>query len=455
MEKEVIVISAGEASPVSEPEPERPSRLRVAAYCRVSTEQEEQLGSCENQVSYYRSYIEQNPEYELAGIYVDEGISGTNAKRRKAFQTMMENCRSGKIDLIITKSISRFARNTQDCLTYTRMLKERNIGVFFEKENIRTMDNTGELLFTILSSLAQEESRNISENTRWGIRSNFQRGIPHFKTHNLYGYGKADDGSLIIQNEQAAVIRRIYQSFLFGYSCHEIAKQLNKEEIPGPRHRPAWSSIAIRRILSNEQYNGDVLMQKYYNQDYIYKKTTRNTGQLPMYWIKDDHPAIIDKYTWTIAQQEKQRRDRYRQFFQVRLESDRDGNPLTGKVICSACKRPMLRKKVGSSVLWSCSEPGCICTISESSILLNLFIRLISYSVEKEHWRSTWSCVLQDNDSYQSYYCGRFLDSLSPSLEPDLLVLIRTSISHVLTFEQELQICFKWEPIEPEAAKAQ
>lgn len=181
-------------------------KLRVAAYCRVSTDADEQLNSFENQVSYYTEYINSKEEYEMAGIYADEGISGTSTRRRNEFNRMIEDCEDGKIDLVITKSISRFARNTQDCLSYARKLKNMGIGVFFEKEGINSLDGTGELLFTILSSLAQEESRSISENCKWGIRKGFSDGKLHLNTNRFLGYDKDTNGELVINKDQAATV---------------------------------------------------------------------------------------------------------------------------------------------------------------------------------------------------------------------------------------------------------
>lgn len=188
--------------------------IRVAAYCRVSTEQDEQLNSFENQVNYYTEYITRNPQYEMAGIYADEGISGTSTRRRENFMRMIRDCEAGKIDLIITKSISRFARNTQDCLNYSRKLKELGIGVLFEKEAINTMDSTGELLFTILSSLAQDESRSISENCTWGQRKRFADGKVTVPFKRFLGYDCGLDGTLVVTPEQAVTIKRIYSMFL-------------------------------------------------------------------------------------------------------------------------------------------------------------------------------------------------------------------------------------------------
>lgn len=231
MEKRITVIPANQIRGKSKTQQKK--KLRVAAYCRVSTEQEEQLGSFANQVEYYTKYINNNPDYELVDIFADEGITGTNTKKREGFQQLIQACDDGKVDLVITKSISRFARNTADCLHYSRHLKSLGIPIKFEKEGINTMDASGELLFTILSSLAQEESRNISENTQWGIRSKFQKGIPHLNTECFLGYDKDESGHLIVNEEQAAIVKRIFRDFVEGWQVSEISKQLNDENIPG------------------------------------------------------------------------------------------------------------------------------------------------------------------------------------------------------------------------------
>ena len=232
----------------------RNTKLRVAAYCRVSTEQDEQLNSFENQVTYYTGFITRNPNYELAGIYADEGISGTSTKRREQFNRMIADCEAGKIDLIITKSISRFARNTQDCLNYSRKLKDLGIGITFEKENISTMDSTGELLFTILSSLAQDESRSISENCQWGIRSLFKQCVVHINTNRFYGYDKDEDGRLVINPEQAKVVRWIFESYMDGINPDIIARRLMEQGVPGCMGEPKWTVDTIMGILQNEKH---------------------------------------------------------------------------------------------------------------------------------------------------------------------------------------------------------
>lgn len=226
-------------------------QVRVAAYCRVSTDQEEQLNSFANQVSYYKNYIQSQPRYILAGIYADEGISGTNTKRREQFKQMIRDCEAGKIDMIITKSISRFARNTQDCLYYSRHLKSMGIGIYFEKENINTLDAAGELLFTILSSLAQDESRSISENCKWGIRKKFRDGILHLNTNRFMGYDKDENGRLVINEEQAAIVRRIFYEFMNGLNPDVIARRLREEGIPGCMGEVKWQTSTILGMLRN------------------------------------------------------------------------------------------------------------------------------------------------------------------------------------------------------------
>ena len=238
MAREVTVIPAKKTNRKSGHKQQAERKTRVAAYCRVSTDQEEQENSFKNQVDYYTRYIAGHPDYELAGIYADEGISGTNTKKREEFRRMITDCEAHKIDMVITKSISRFARNTQDCLENYRKLKNLGITVIFAKENIRSTETTGELLLTILSSLAQDESRNITENTKWGIRSKFQKGIPHDNASKFMGFDKGENGRLIVNEEEAKLIRRIYREFLEGFTSTAIAKRLNEEGVPGTSGEP-------------------------------------------------------------------------------------------------------------------------------------------------------------------------------------------------------------------------
>lgn len=232
-------------------------RLRVAAYCRVSTDNDEQATSYETQIEHYTEYINKNPEWVLVNVYADEGISATNTKKRNQFNAMIEDCKKGLIDMILTKSISRFARNTVDCLNYIRMLKGMNIPVFFEKESINTMDAKGEVLLTIMASLAQQESESISKNVKLGMQYRFQQGKVMVNARCFLGYDKDEDGHLVINPKEAEIIKRIFLEYLEGASCQKIAKGLENDGILTARGNPRWHDSTVRKILENEKYMGD------------------------------------------------------------------------------------------------------------------------------------------------------------------------------------------------------
>jgi DNA invertase Pin-like site-specific DNA recombinase len=273
-------------------------KLKVAAYCRVSTLYEDQASSYETQVAHYKEFINKNPKWELAGIYADDGISGTDTKKRNQFNQMIDDAKQGKIDLIVTKSISRFARNTIDCLQYIRELKELHVAVFFEKENINTMDAKGEVLITIMASLAQQESESISRNIKIGLQYRYQRGQVIVNTARFLGYDKDNDGNLVINPEQAKVVKRIFYECLTGKSAIEIARELTKEGIKNGIGRTQWHSSGIIKILHNEKYIGDALLQKTYTVDFLTKKRIKNDGQVPQYYVENNHPAIISRATF-------------------------------------------------------------------------------------------------------------------------------------------------------------
>lgn len=277
-------------------------KRRVAAYARVSTDNEEQLTSYEAQVDYYTNYIKGRDDWEFAGVYTDEGITGTNTKKREGFKSMVADALDGKIDLIITKSVSRFARNTVDSLTTIRKLKENSIEVYFEKENIWTFDGKGELLLTIMSSLAQEESRSISENCTWGQRKRFADGKVTVPFNRFLGYDRGPDGNLVVNQEQAKLVQRIYGMFLQGRSPFQIATALTKEGIPSPGGKDHWNASNIRSILTNEKYKGDALLQKSYTVDFLTKKKKMNEGEIPQYYVRDNHEAIIPPETFEMVQ---------------------------------------------------------------------------------------------------------------------------------------------------------
>lgn len=254
MARNITVIPAKQNSTAGKGRAVPRKKLRVAAYCRVSSDQEEQLLSYENQVWFYTESINSNPEYECAGIYADEGISGTNTKKRDEFNRMILKCRAGKIDRIITKSISRFARNTLDCLNYVRELKGLGIGVTFEKEAIDTLDAKGEVLLTILSSLAQDESRNISENSTWGIRKRFEIGQHKMSTKRFLGYDADENGKLVVNKQQAKIVKRIFMEFLWGKTTDYIKRIFEREGVINWDGGTKWQSTTIGSMLENEKY---------------------------------------------------------------------------------------------------------------------------------------------------------------------------------------------------------
>lgn len=283
-------------------------QLRVAAYCRVSTDDEEQISSYEAQQEYYTDKIMTNKEWTMAGIFADEGITGTSARKRPEFLRMIRMCKQKKIDLILVKSISRFARNTVDCLNYIRTLKELGIAVYFEKENINTLSAESEMLITIMGAFAQAESESISANVKWGKRKAMADGKATIQYKKLYAYEKDEDGSPKIIPEQAVVVQQIYKRFLAGASLRMIQEWLEQEQIPNAAGEQGWTIRTVRNILTNEKYCGDVLLQKTFIQDCISKKVIRNTGQLPQTLVQNHHEGIVDRETFDAVQAEFARR---------------------------------------------------------------------------------------------------------------------------------------------------
>ncbi|HHQ1286865.1 TPA: recombinase family protein [Listeria monocytogenes] len=287
---------------------EKIKKLRVAAYCRVSTETEEQNSSYEVQVAHYTEFIKKNTEWEFAGIFADDGISGTNTKKRDEFNRMIAECMDGNIDMVITKSISRFARNTLDCLQYIRQLKDKNISVYFEKENINTMDAKGEVLLTIMASLAQQESQSLSQNVKLGLQYRYQQGKVQVNHKRFMGYTKDEDGNLIIVPEEAEIIKRIYREYLEGQSLVGIGRGLEKDGIFTAAGKPRWRPETIKKILLNEKYIGDALLQKTFTVDFLTKKRVKNEGHVPQYYVENSHEAIIPKELFLQTQEELHRR---------------------------------------------------------------------------------------------------------------------------------------------------
>ena len=336
-------------------------QLRVAAYCRVSTEQEEQQNSYNVQIAYYTDLINRKKEWTLAGIFADEGISGTQAKKRPEFLKMIRMCKKQKIDLVITKSISRFARNTVDCLEYVRQLKDLGIGVIFEKENIDTLTMTSEFMIALHGSFAQAESESISKNVSWGKQKAFAEGKVTFQYKHLLGYKKGDDGKPEIVPEEAETVRMIYDLFLDGYSMTDIAKRLTLLERKTAHGKTEWHREIIRSILKNEKYAGDALLQKSFIVDCINKKAKKNNGERPMYLVTDHHEPIIDRDTYNRAQQELARRTSKRRISDKTITEQgkyTSKYALSELLICGNCGTPYRRcvwtARGKRQIVWRC-----------------------------------------------------------------------------------------------------
>ncbi len=308
------------------------AKRRVAGYARVSTDKDEQFTSYEAQVDYYTRFIMAHPGWEFVKVYTDEGISGLGTAKREGFNEMIGDALAGRIDLIVTKSVSRFARNTVDSLVTIRKLKEKGVEVYFEKENIYSLDGKGELLLTIMSSLAQEESRSISENVTWGQRKRFADGKVSLPYKQFLGYerGKNKGDPPVINREQAETVRRIYKMFMNGKTPGAIAKKLTEEKIPTPGGRTVWRDSTVSSILQNEKYRGAALLQKGFTVDFLTKKRKKNEGEVPQYYIEDSHEAIIDPEEWQAVQDEIARRKVIGRAY--------SGSSVFGaKIICADC----------------------------------------------------------------------------------------------------------------------
>ena len=332
-------------------------QYRVAAYCRVSTEKEEQENSLENQITYYKNKIENTPNWILVDIFADFGISGMSEKKRLEFQRMMDMCDKGKIDLIITKSISRFARNTVDCLTHVRKLKANNIGIIFEKEGINTLDAVSETFLTWFSAFAQAESESLSQNVTRGKRMGYKEGKFSFPSC-LYGYDRGDGKTPVIIPEQATVIRKMFHMYLEGKSIRGIKEWLNANKIETPKGDESWSRSTVSGILRNEKYKGDVLLQKSYTVDYLTKTTAKNKGEVTQYYIENNHDGIVSREIFDMVQDEMQRRA---SLYSSKTPSKYSSKyALTGKVICGECgakyRRVTWSRNGKKKIVWRCTE---------------------------------------------------------------------------------------------------
>lgn len=329
-------------------------RKKVAAYARVSTEHEEQQSSYEAQVDYYTRMITGRSDWEFVEVYTDKGISGTNTKKREGFNRMIKDALDGKIDLILTKSVSRFARNTVDTLTTIRKLKERGVAVYFEEQSINTLDGKGELLITIMSSIAQEESRSISDNVTWGQRKRFADGKVSIGYKQFLGFEKGEDGLPKVVEEEAKIVRYIYRSFMMGKTGSHIAKALTEAGISTPGGKTAWQASTIMSILQNEKYKGAALLQKSFTVDFLEKRMKVNEGEVPQYYIEHSHEAIIDPLEHDRVQMEIGRRKALDRHYS-------SAHIFSSRIICGDCGGFYGRKVWHSNdayrnYIWQCNE---------------------------------------------------------------------------------------------------
>ncbi len=333
---------------------EQSNTRRVAGYARVSTDSDEQVTSYQAQVDYFTSYIQGHPDWEFVKVYTDEGISGTSTNRRVGFKTMIADALDGKIDLIITKSVSRFARNTVDSLTTIRKLKEKHVECYFEKENIWTFDGKGELLITIMSSIAQEESRSISENVTWSKRKQAKDGKVSVAYGQFLGYDRGPDGEFVINEEQAETVKLIYSLFLQGKTPNNISTILTEQEVPTPANKKKWNDQCVARILQNEKYIGDALLQKRFTVDYLTHKLKVNEGEVPQYYIEEHHDPIISKEVYALAQAEFERR-------KGMIGRRNHKRMLSGKIRCAQCgswfgQKTWHTNTSQKKVVWQCNS---------------------------------------------------------------------------------------------------
>lgn len=375
--KNVTVIPARKHTRKSKDE-EKP-KLRVAAYCRVSTDSDEQATSYDAQIEHYTAYINGHPDWELAGIYADDGISGTNTKKREEFNRMIEECMAGNIDMVITKSISRFARNTLDCLKYIRQLKDKNIPVFFEKENINSMDSKGEVMLTIMASLAQQESQSLSQNVKLGLQYRYQQGEIQINCARFLGYTKDENKHLVIVPEEAEIVKRIYREYLEGASMLKIARGLEADGILNGAGKERWHTSNVNQILRNEKYIGDALLQKTYTVDFLTKKRVKNNGLVPQYYVENSHEAIIPREIFMQVQEELIRRRIVHTSPNGKNRTFSSNHCFAQMIICGNCgevfRRVHWNNRGKKSVVWRCvsrlENTGLFCdarTVPESQI---------------------------------------------------------------------------------------
>lgn len=389
-------------------------KKRVCAYARGSTDSEKQEESLENQIQYYENLILVNPDYEFIGVFADRGITGTTEERPE-FQKMLQIARNGKVDLIITKSISRFARNATIVLETVRQLKDIGVEVKFEKENIETLSGDGELMLTVLSSFSQEESKNVSDNIKWRMRKKFQQGEMIINTKRFLGYDKDEYGDLVINPKEAEVVKRIFNEYLSGKGCFTIAKGLREEGVPTVAGG-TWRDSTILRILKNEKYKGDALLQKYYTSDHLRKKKVKNNGEVESYYIEDDHVPIVSREAWETVQEEIKKRAKEKGIILGNTKKYKRRYPLTGMLYCSKCGSSLRRRTWNTKhsckkIVWQCSnyvkngKNACRGTSIDDEVISKLNIK--EETVVKEEFRNGKKYYSYTGKSQQNQHSTR------------------------------------------------
>jgi len=419
---------------------EATAKLRVCAYARVSTDNEEQLSSYQAQVEHYTSYIQNNPTWEFVSIYADEGISGTNTKKRVEFNRMIEDCMAGKIDMVITKSISRFARNTLDTLKYVRQLKEKGVAIYFEKESVNTLDSKGEFLITLLGSLAQEESSNLSQITKMGISYRFQEGKVLVNHNKFLGYTKDDQGQLVIVPEEAETVRRIYREFLDGKSPYKIASNLQRDGIKTGSGGSKWYDSTVIGILKNVKYMGDALLQKTYTVDFLTKKRVINNGHAAQYYVEDSHEGIVSKEEFAAVQAEFERRSNLRGYSKTGKSKFTSDYAFSGKLFCGNCGSKFRRTKWGSGknlqIVWICinHQTGGDCDMKavKEKALEKAFVRAMNRIIANKG-----AYLVEEVESVTSNY--EEIDAKIEELQQELMDAVRNNQEYSTAEIERLQ----------------
>ena len=410
------------------------TKLRVAAYARVPTGSEDQLVSHETQKSHYESTIKANPAWEFAGLYYDEGITGTKKEKRPELLRMIKDCEKRNIDLIMTKSISRFARNTLDCLKYIRQLKEKNIPVFFEKENINSMDSKGEVMLTIMASLAQQESQSLSQNVKLGLQYRYQQGEIQVNCNRFLGFTKDENKRLIVVPEEAEIIKRIYREYLEGASMLKIKRGLEADGILNGAGNEKWHTSNINQILRNEKYIGDALLQKTYTTDFLTKTRVKNHGVVPQYYVENSHEAIIPREIFMRVQEELIQRRIIHTSPNGKNRTFSSTHCFSNMIVCGDCgevfRRVHWNNRGKKSIVWRCvsrlENTGLFCearTVLESTLEQVMVMAINQALCDKDHFLITLQKNIETVICHENSHTLIAIDKRLTELQAELLKL--------------------------------